>query len=115
VADAYAFTIVGWSRATRVDLAPFAQLRAWMERVAARPQVQAAMRAEDLLAAFVFLLGRSLLVLPLGTADAAWTGIGAVGTGLVGVVLFGEELGPMRLGCIALVVVGSVGLKLQAG
>jgi quaternary ammonium compound-resistance protein SugE len=68
-----------------------------------------------LLAAFVFLLGRSLQVLPVGTAYAVWTGIGAVGTVLMGVALFGESLDAVRIGCIALVVLGIVGLKLQAG
>jgi multidrug transporter EmrE-like cation transporter len=67
-----------------------------------------------LLAAFVFLLGRSLQVLPVGTAYAVWTGVGATGTVLMGVVLFGETLDPIRVGCIALVVIGIVGLKLQA-
>lgn len=67
-----------------------------------------------LLAAFVFLLGRSLQVLPVGTAYAVWTGVGATGTVLMGVVLFGESLDPIRVGCIALVVIGIVGLKLQA-
>jgi quaternary ammonium compound-resistance protein SugE len=67
-----------------------------------------------LLAAFVFLLGRSLQVLPVGTAYAVWTGIGAVGTVLMGVVLFGESLDAVRIGCIALVIIGIVGLKLQA-
>jgi quaternary ammonium compound-resistance protein SugE len=54
-----------------------------------------------LLAAFVLLLGRSLQVLPVGTAYAVWTGIGAVGTVLMGVVLFGEPLDPLaaRLYC----------------
>jgi quaternary ammonium compound-resistance protein SugE len=68
-----------------------------------------------LLAAFVFLLGRSLQVLPVGTAYAVWTGIGAVGTVLLGVVLFGESLDAVRLGCVALVAAGIVGLKLQDG
>jgi quaternary ammonium compound-resistance protein SugE len=68
-----------------------------------------------LLAAFVFLLGRSLQVLPVGTAYAVWTGIGAVGTVLMGVVLFGESLDLIRVGCIGLVLIGIVGLKLQAG
>jgi quaternary ammonium compound-resistance protein SugE len=67
-----------------------------------------------LLAAFVFLLGRSLQVLPVGTAYAVWTGVGETGTVLMGVVLFGESLDPIRVGCIALVVIGIVGLKLQA-
>src|SRR5688572_29721388 len=66
-----------------------------------------------LLAGFVVLLGRSLQVLPLGTAYAVWTGVGAVGTVLMGVVLFGESLDPIRLGCITLIVAGIVGLKLQ--
>jgi uncharacterized protein YbjT (DUF2867 family) len=67
------------------------------------------------LAAFVFVLGRSLQVLPVGTAYAVWTGIGAVGTLLMGVVLFGESLDLARLGCIGLVVAGIAGLKLHAG
>lgn len=65
-----------------------------------------------LLAAFVFLLGRSLTVLPVGTAYAVWTGIGAAGTVVMGVLLFGESLEPLRLGGIALVVVGIVALKI---
>jgi quaternary ammonium compound-resistance protein SugE len=68
-----------------------------------------------LLAAFVFLLGRSLQVLPVGTAYAVWTGVGAVGTVLMGVMLFGESLDPMRILCIAFVVLGIIGLKLSAG
>jgi quaternary ammonium compound-resistance protein SugE len=66
-----------------------------------------------LLAAFVFLLGRSLRVLPVGTAYAVWTGIGAVGTVLMGAAMFGESLDAKRLGFIALIVVGIAGLKLQ--
>jgi quaternary ammonium compound-resistance protein SugE len=67
-----------------------------------------------LLAAFVFLLGRALQVLPVGTAYAVWTGIGAVGTVLLGVIVFGETLNPVRLGGIALVLVGIVALKLAS-
>jgi quaternary ammonium compound-resistance protein SugE len=65
-----------------------------------------------LLAAFVFLLGRSLQVLPVGTAYAVWTGVGAVGTVLMGAVLFGESLDPLRLFAIGLVVAGIAILKL---
>jgi quaternary ammonium compound-resistance protein SugE len=65
-----------------------------------------------LLAAFVFLLGRALQALPVGTAYAVWTGIGAIGTVLMGIVLFGETLNPVRLGGIALVLIGIVALKL---
>lgn len=68
-----------------------------------------------LLAAFVFLLGRALQALPLGLAYSVWTGIGAIGTVLAGVVLFGETLNPVRIVGIALVVAGIVFLKLEAG
>ena len=65
-----------------------------------------------LLAGFVFLLGRSLKVLPIGTAYAVWTGVGAVGTVLMGVALFGESLDPLRLSAIGLVVAGIAILKI---
>jgi quaternary ammonium compound-resistance protein SugE len=64
-----------------------------------------------LLAAFVFLLGRALQILQVGTAYAVWTGIGAVGTLLMGVVLFGETLNLMKISGIALVLTGIVALK----
>jgi quaternary ammonium compound-resistance protein SugE len=51
-------------------------------------------------------------VLPVGTAYAVWTGIGAAGTVLMGVLLFGETLEPLRLGGVALVVTGIVALKM---
>lgn len=60
----------------------------------------------------VVLLGLALRTLPLGTAYAVWTGIGTVGTALLGVALFDELADPLRLGCIGLIVVGIVGLKL---
>jgi quaternary ammonium compound-resistance protein SugE len=50
--------------------------------------------------------------LPLGTAYAVWTGIGAVGTVLVGIFAFGESADALRLLCIALIVAGIAGLKL---
>jgi glutathione S-transferase len=50
-ADAYAFTIVGWARPTHIDLTPYPHLRSYMERIAGRPKVQEAMRAEGLLKA----------------------------------------------------------------
>ena len=59
----------------------------------------------------LWLLGLSLKTLPLGTAYAIWTGIGTIGTVLLGITLLGESANPMRLGCIALIVVGIVGLK----
>ena len=63
------------------------------------------------MAASVVLLGWALKVLPLGTAYAVWTGIGAVGTALLGLYLFNESRDPWRLFCIALIVAGIVGLK----
>jgi quaternary ammonium compound-resistance protein SugE len=62
--------------------------------------------------ASVVLLGWSLKVLPLGTAYAVWTGIGAVGTATLGIYLFGESKEVARLLSIGLIVAGIVGLKL---
>lgn len=64
------------------------------------------------MAASVVLLGLAMRALPLGTAYAVWTGIGTVGTALVGMLLLGEPAGAMRIGCIALIVAGIAGLKL---
>lgn len=58
------------------------------------------------------LLGLSLRMLPLGTAYAIWTGIGTVGTVILGIVLFGEAATVVRLGFVGLIVVGMIGLKL---
>src|SRR6185312_16012011 len=57
------------------------------------------------------LLGLALKNLPVGTAYAVWTGIGAVGTAALGIYLFEEPATALRLGCIGLIVVGIVGLK----
>jgi len=65
-----------------------------------------------LLAAFVYLLGKVLEVLPVGTAYAVWTGLGAAGTVIMGVVLFGETLGPLKLGGVVVVLAGIAMLKL---
>jgi quaternary ammonium compound-resistance protein SugE len=65
-----------------------------------------------LLAAFVFLLGRALQVLEIGVAYTVWTGIGAMGTLAMGVLLFGETLNPVKIAGIALVMIGIVTLKL---
>lgn len=62
-----------------------------------------------------WLLGLALRQLPVGTAYAAWTGIGAVGAAILGIVFFGEALTLARIGCIALIVLGIVGLKLLGG
>ena len=62
--------------------------------------------------ASVVLLGWALKALPLGTAYAIWTGIGAVGTALLGIYLFDEPRDTLRLLCIGLIVAGIIGLKL---
>jgi quaternary ammonium compound-resistance protein SugE len=64
------------------------------------------------MAGSVILLGVALKTLPIGTAYAVWTGIGAVGTALLGIVLFGEPATALRLACIGLIVAGIGGLKL---
>jgi quaternary ammonium compound-resistance protein SugE len=63
------------------------------------------------MAASVALLYVAMRNLPLGTAYAVWTGIGAVGTVAVGIALFGESTDAVRLLCIALIVAGILGLK----
>jgi quaternary ammonium compound-resistance protein SugE len=65
------------------------------------------------MAASVFLLGLAAKSLPIGTAYAVWTGIGAVGTALLGMALFGEPRDAARIFSIALIVAGLVGLKLS--
>ncbi|MBT8767544.1 quaternary ammonium compound efflux SMR transporter SugE [Metapseudomonas boanensis] len=59
------------------------------------------------------LLGLAMKDLPLGTAYAIWTGVGAVGTVIAGVVLFGESMALLRLLSVGLIVGGLVGLKLS--
>lgn len=60
------------------------------------------------------LLGLALKTLPVGTAYAVWTGIGTVGTAMLGIWLLGEPATALRLACIGLIVAGIVGLKLVA-
>src|SRR6185437_5021967 len=57
------------------------------------------------------LLGLALKSLPVGTAYAVWTGIGAVGTAILGIILFSEPATVSRLACIGLIVCGIAGLK----
>ena len=64
------------------------------------------------MAGSVLLLGLALKTLPIGTAYAVWTGIGAVGTATLGIILLGEPATAMRLASIGLIVSGIVGLKL---
>lgn len=63
----------------------------------------------------VWLLALSVRTLPLGTAYAVWTGIGAVGTVIIGILRFGESASPFRLFCVGLIVAGLVGLRFAPG
>lgn len=58
------------------------------------------------------LLAQVLKTLPVGTAYAIWTGIGAVGTALIGMIVLGESASPARIACIGLIAAGIIGLKL---
>ncbi len=60
------------------------------------------------------LLGLAMKELPLGTAYAIWTGVGAVGTVIAGIILFGESMDLVRLVSVALIICGLVGLKVSA-
>ena len=60
----------------------------------------------------LWLLTQALKTLPVGTAYAIWTGIGALGVVTLGIILFNESTSPLRLLCIGLIVAGVVGLKL---
>ena len=62
----------------------------------------------------VVLLGLALRELPVGTGYAVWTGIGTVGAAILGMILFNEPATAIRLGCIALIIVGILGLKFAA-
>jgi len=62
----------------------------------------------------VVLLGLAVKHLPVGTAYAVWTGIGTIGTVILGIVLLGDSAAPLRMVCLALILVGIVGLKLTA-
>lgn len=60
------------------------------------------------------LMAVALRSLPFGTAYAVWTGIGAVGSILVGMVLYSESTDPVRIVCLTLIIAGMVGLKLNS-
>jgi quaternary ammonium compound-resistance protein SugE len=61
----------------------------------------------------VLLLGLAMKTLPVGTSYAVWVGVGAVGTAILGIVLFGEPANAGRLISLGLIVAGIVGLKLS--
>ena len=62
--------------------------------------------------ASIVLLGLAVKHLPVGTAYAVWTGIGTIGTVVLGIVLLGDSAAPLRLVCLGLIVLGIAGLKL---
>ena len=64
------------------------------------------------MAVSLWLLAKALESIPIGTAYAVWTGIGAVGTALFGIIVLGETRHPLRLLCIGLIVAGIAGLRL---
>jgi len=66
-----------------------------------------------MLVSFV-LLAEALKTIPIGTGYAVWTGIGAAGTALLGIVLFGESRDLFRLLCLFMIVTGVIGLKMTA-
>jgi quaternary ammonium compound-resistance protein SugE len=66
------------------------------------------------MAASFWFLSLALKKIPLGTGYAVWTGIGVVGTAVLGIVLFSESTAWPRLACIALIIAGILGLKLTA-
>lgn len=63
----------------------------------------------------VWLLALALKSIPVGTGYAVWTGIGAVGTAILGIALFNEAATLARIACIGLIVAGILGLKLVSG
>lgn len=65
------------------------------------------------MAASIILLGIAMKQLPLGTAYAIWVGIGAVGTALLGMWLFGDSVTPLKIASLILIVAGITGLKLS--
>lgn len=64
------------------------------------------------MAVSVWLLSIAMKSLPMGTAYAVWTGIGAVGAVIIGIVLFGDPATPARLACVGLILAGLIGLKM---
>ncbi|ADE16604.1 small multidrug resistance protein [Nitrosococcus halophilus Nc 4] len=66
-----------------------------------------------MVASFYFL-SQALKIIPIGTGYAIWTGIGVAGTTILGIILFSESAALPRLGCIALIVIGIMGLKLTS-
>lgn len=66
------------------------------------------------MAASFYFLSLALRQIPMGTAYAIWTGIGAAGVSLIGILSFGESASPVRLLCLFLIIAGIIGLKIHA-
>ena len=64
-----------------------------------------------LMIASFLLLAQALKTIPVGTGYAVWTGIGAAGTAIIGILVLGESHAPLRLLCLALIIAGVIGLK----
>ena len=60
----------------------------------------------------LYLMSQAMKVIPVGTAYAIWTGIGAMGIAILGIFLFNDSASPARLACVALIISGVIGLKL---
>ncbi len=75
--------------------------------------VPSVLTAAGMLVSFYFL-SLAVRTLPIGTAYAVWTGIGTVGAAILGMIIFAEPATAVRIGCIALIVAGIVGLKMTA-
>ena len=60
----------------------------------------------------IWLLSVAMKTIPVGTAYAVWTGIGAVGVAILGMILFGESREILRITCLFLIIAGIIGLKL---
>jgi quaternary ammonium compound-resistance protein SugE len=75
--------------------------------------IEATIAVVAMIASFV-VLSMAMKSLPLGTAYAIWTGVGAVGAFILGIIVLGEAATPMRLGSALLIVAGMVGLKLAS-
>lgn len=67
-----------------------------------------------IMVASLYCLAQAVRVIPVGTGYAIWTGIGAVGTAILGIILFSESAAPARLACVGLIVAGIIGLKLTS-
>jgi len=86
---------------------------AGLKRFGFTPTWGGALTVVVMLLSFV-LLERAMRELPLGTAYVVWTGIGAVGSAVLGMAMFGEPRGALRIACIGLIVAGILGLRWSA-